>query len=245
VRWIAPLIVVVAGFFLPKASDEVVFSFQQKMRTEYLVWASDGSPPALSTEDTIIKGQATLHNGTLTLKNVRFERYARPYLHQPYPILPSWKVLSNYAPHLATSIFGAWDSTTETGARNPVGWRRLKAMLAPNANPSFQNTLIPLHPPKKERSITLSVPHIGLFSWKVSFKKEKGAWQASLKNAHFKPANGVKRHTFSASLSGRLLYQNELLKKARVGYTIRLDVTSDGVRKRMVSLIGLAMERVK
>jgi len=245
VRWTAPLIVAVAGFLLPKASADVVFSFQQKMRTEYLVWASDGSPPALSVEDAIIKGQAILRNGTLTLKNVRLERYARPYLHHPYPILPSWKVLSNYAPHLATSTYGVWDSTAETGTRNPVGWRRLKAMLAPNARPSFQNTLIPLHPPKKERSITLSVPHIGLFSWKVSFKKGKEAWQASLKSANFKPANGVKCHTFSASLNGRLLYQNELLKKARVGYTIRLDVTSDGVRERMVSLIGLAMERIK
>jgi len=239
------LVVLAAGLLLPKASDEVVFSFQQKIRTEYLVWASEGSPPALSTEDAIIKGQAILRNGTLILKNVRLERYARPYLHHPYPILPSWKVLSNYAPYLATSTYGVWDSTAETGGRNPVGWRRLKEMLAPNAKPSLQNTLVPLHPPKKERSITLSVPHIGLFSWKVCFKKRKEAWQVLLKKAHFEPADGVKCHTFSASLNGRLRYESGLLEKARINYTIRLDVTSDGVRKRMVSLIGFAMERAR
>ena len=239
------MVVLAAGLLLPKASDEVVFSFQQKIRTEYLVWASEGSPPALSTEDAIIKGQAILRNGTLILKNVRLERYARPYLHHPYPILPSWKVLSNYAPYLATSTYGVWDSTAETGGRNPVGWRRLKEMLAPNARPSLQNTLVPLHPPKKERSITLSVPHIGLFSWKVCFKRRKEAWQVLLKKADFEPADGVKCHTFSASLNGRLRYESGLLEKARINYTIRLDVTSDGVRKRMVSLIGFAMERAR
>ena len=242
-RSLALAVVTGAALILLAKSPALSYSFTQKVRTEILVFNQGSVSPYLVVEEVVTQGRIVLEGGKVVMREVRLERHGRPGLHHQDPIMPSWKLLPHYIRAFAPSSYRAWDSLGESTDSRPAGWRQLKRLLSKDSTPQFAETLLPFRPPEKERSITLTVPGIGTLTWRILFEKESNdLWAAQLDKVEFHPEKGVTGQV-SCSLKGVLRYKEGLLMNGRVAYRLCLDVSSEGLRKRLISQIGFAVER--
>ena len=242
-RSLALAVVMGAALILLATPPTIAYSFTQKVRTEILVSNTGSVSPYLVVAEVVTQGKMLLEGGKVVLREVRLERHGRPGLRHQDPIMPSWKLLPNYIRAFAPSSYRAWDSHGESTDSKPPGWRQLKRLLSNDSTPQFAETMVPFRPPEKERSVTLTVAGLGTLTWRILFKKESDdLWTAELDKVEFHPEKGITGHV-SCNLKGILHYKKGLLVNARVAYRLCLDVSSEGLQKRLISQIGFAVER--